>query len=227
MKAAVGFLTNSFVLPLCSEGVHLPLNNFFKYYVFMPTRAIQVWPLDGLWIIKCIWGIIAHQTIVNMHGLLMIHYEHNTDSSTWPWLNIEHFSYTTTRVSQYKLIIRDDDNKNEFLQTLNSHHTIGNCQRPVFSLAVYHHMHKITDQWILFLLNRSSKLRENNERNTNLSHVVVCFLMLDFETSNSKSEVSKSNSWKSTSFSKTTLLQREPFLTMFYTFNSSPFVVTK
>ena len=38
---------------------------------------------------------------------------------------------------------------------------------------------------------------------TPLSHEVVCFQMLDFETSNSKSEVSKSNSWKITSFSKT------------------------
>ena len=34
--------------------------------------------------------------------------------------------------------------------------------------------------------------------------------MLDFETSNSKSDVSKSNSWKTTSFSKTMSLQREP-----------------
>ena len=62
---------------------------------------------------------------------------------------------------------------------------------------------------------------------TPLSHEVVCFQMLDFETSNSKSEVSKSNSWKITSFSKTTLLQREPFLTMFYTINLSPLLVTK
>ena len=62
---------------------------------------------------------------------------------------------------------------------------------------------------------------------TPLSHEVVCFQMLDFETSKSNSEVSKSNSWKITSFSKTTLLQREPFLTMFYTINSSPLLVTK
>ena len=46
-----------------------------------------------------------------------------------------------------------------------------------------------------------------------LSHEVVCFQMLDFGTSNSKAELSKSNSWKTTSFSKTTLLQ-EPFLTI-------------
>ena len=51
--------------------------------------------------------------------------------------------------------------------------------------------------------------------------------MLDFETSNSKLEVSKSNSWKITSFSITTSLQREPFLTMFYTINLSPLLVSK
>ena len=65
------------------------------------------------------------------------------------------------------------------------------------------------------------------EEKTPLSHEVVCFQMLDFETSKSKSEVSKSNLWKITSFSKTTLLQREPFLTMFYTINSSPLLVKK
>ena len=59
------------------------------------------------------------------------------------------------------------------------------------------------------------------------SHEVLCFQMLDFETSNSKSEVSKSNSLKITSFSKTTSLQRELFLAMFYTINLSPLLVTK
>ena len=57
--------------------------------------------------------------------------------------------------------------------------------------------------------------------------MVVCFQMLDFETSHSDSEVSKSKSWKITSFSKTTLLQREPFLTMFYTINLSPLLILK
>ena len=60
-----------------------------------------------------------------------------------------------------------------------------------------------------------------------LSHEVVYFQMLDFETSNSKSEVSKSNSSKITSFSKTTSLQRVLFLTMFYTINLSPLLVFK
>ena len=40
--------------------------------------------------------------------------------------------------------------------------TIGNCQRPLFSLGVSQHMHKITNLW-KFEPNRSSKLRDNNE----------------------------------------------------------------
>ena len=51
--------------------------------------------------------------------------------------------------------------------------------------------------------------------------------MVDLGTSSSKSEVSKSNSWKITPFSKTMALQRMPFLTMFYTINLSPLPVTK
>ena len=77
--------------------------------------------------------------------------------------------------------------------------TIGNFQRPVFSLGVSQHMHKTTNLW-KFELNWSSKFGDNNEKKNTLSHEVVCFKMLDFETSNSKSKVSKSNSWKITSF---------------------------
>ena len=51
--------------------------------------------------------------------------------------------------------------------------------------------------------------------------------LVDFETSRSKPEVSKSNSWKIMSFSKTMALQRDLFLTMFYTINLSPLLVTK
>ena len=109
--------------------------------------------------------------------------------------------------------------------TLKTLDTIGNCQRPVFSLCVSQHMHKIINLW-KFELNWSWKLPDNNERKTPLSHEVVCIEMVDFETSNSKSEVSKSNSWKITSISKTMALQRETFLTMFYTINLSPLLVT-
>ena len=106
--------------------------------------------------------------------------------------------------------------------------TNGNCQRPVFLLAVSQHINKITKLW-KFEFNLLSKLRDNNERKKPLSPLKVeCFQqMLDFETSSSKSEVSKSNSRKITYFSKTTLLQREPFLTMFYAINSSPILITK
>ena len=51
--------------------------------------------------------------------------------------------------------------------------------------------------------------------------------MLDFETSNYKCEVSKSNSWEITSFSRTKSLQRVQFLTMCYTSNLSPLLLTK
>ena len=60
---------------------------------------------------------------------------------------------------------------------------IGNCQRPVFSLAVSQHMHEVTN----FELNRSSKLRENSERKIILVTQSCVFSKLDFETSNSKS----------------------------------------
>ena len=47
--------------------------------------------------------------------------------------------------------------------------TIDNCQRSVFSFSVSQHMHKITNLW-KFELNRSLKVRDNNERKTPLSH---------------------------------------------------------
>ena len=45
--------------------------------------------------------------------------------------------------------------------------TIGNCQRLAFTVGVSQHMHKITNLW-KFELNRSSKLRDNNERKITL-----------------------------------------------------------
>ena len=60
---------------------------------------------------------------------------------------------------------------------LNILHTIGNCQRPVFSLGVAQHMHQITNLWT-FQLNWSSKLRDNNERKTPLSHKLYAFRCL-------------------------------------------------
>ena len=112
-----------------------------------------------------------------------------------------------------------------YLKTLD---TIGYCQRPLFSLGVSQHIQKITNL-CKFELNWSSELRDNYERKKHPCHTKLCafICMPDFETSSSKLEVSKSNSWKITSLSKTKTLQREPFLTMFYTINLSPLLVTK
>ena len=50
---------------------------------------------------------------------------------------------------------------------LKGRYTFGNCQRTVFSLGVSQQKHKITSLW-KFGLNRSTKLRENDERNNTL-----------------------------------------------------------
>ena len=68
--------------------------------------------------------------------------------------------------------------------------TIGNCQRPGFSLGVSHHMHKITNLW-KFELKRSSKLRDNNERKNILVTWSCVFRCLISRPRNSKSEVLK------------------------------------
>ena len=54
--------------------------------------------------------------------------------------------------------------------------TIGDCQKPVFSIDVAHHMHKLTNLW-KFELNWSSKLQDNNERKNTL--VTQSFVLSD------------------------------------------------
>ena len=58
------------------------------------------------------------------------------------------------------------------------------------------------------------KLRDTEEKTTLVKE--SCVLLTTFGTSKSNSKVSKSNSWKITYYTKTTLLQRELFLTMFF-----------
>ena len=55
------------------------------------------------------------------------------------------------------------------LFTLKALDTIGNCQRLAFTVSVSQHMHKITNLW-KFELNRSSNLRDNNERKKHPCH---------------------------------------------------------
>ena len=110
-----------------------------------------------------------------------------------------------------------------FFFSLKTLDTIGNCQRPLSSLGVSQHMHIITNLW-QFELNRSSKLRDNNERKITPCHTKLCA----FRCLISRPQILnlRSNSRKITSFSKTKSLQRKPFLTMFYTVNLSPLLVT-
>ena len=96
---------------------------------------------------------------------------------------------------------------------LKGRYTFGNCQRPVFSLGVSHHNHKITNLW-KFGLNWSSKLRENDERKNTLVGR-ICVL-----SDKNKRLLARSLLlfyWEVTSFSKTGLLQRESFPTMLVT----------
>ena len=55
--------------------------------------------------------------------------------------------------------------------------TIGNCQRLAFAVGVSQHMHKITNL-CKFELNRSSKLRDNNERRNHPCHTKLCAFRL-------------------------------------------------
>ena len=94
-----------------------------------------------------------------------------------------------------------------------------NCQRPVWSLAVSQHMLKITNLWN-FVLNRSLKLRENNERKKHPCHTRLCAF---------RCLISRQLKFMGNYFLKTTLIHMrgEPFLTMFYNINLSPLRVTK
>ena len=66
-------------------------------------------------------------------------------------------------------------------------------------LNIYAQNNKSVKIWAQLVVEVAKIIME--EKKT-LSHKVVCFQMLDFETSKSNSEVSKTNSWKITSFSK-------------------------
>ena len=107
--------------------------------------------------------------------------------------------------------------------------TFGNCHRPVFLLGVSQHMHKTKHLW-KFELKWASKLWDNNGRNTLVTWSCVLwdtwFWDLKIKYWGLKIKF-KYFSGKLLRSQKTTLLQREPFLTMFYTINSSPLLVTK
>ena len=93
------------------------------------------------------------------------------------------------------------------LSCLRAPDQFGYGQWQTFSLGVSKHINKIKNLRKIGL-NWSSKLQENKERRKKKTIVAqICVLLDAF-------------------FSKTMLLQRELFLTMFYSFNSSPLLFT-
>ena len=71
------------------------------------------------------------------------------------------------------MLFKDQLDRSKALVPLKAVDTIGNCQRLVFTVGVSQHMHKITNLW-KFELNRSSNLRDNNERKKCLCHTKLC-----------------------------------------------------
>ena len=160
--------------------------------------------------------------------------ERIASSSTVQRLMILEFDYIPTTLIDFVAVPSLHNNEETLLGLRSRNHdiwnkslkavdTIGNCQRLVFTVGVSQHTLNITNLCKFELL-VAEAARYNARKNT-LSHEGVCFQMLDFETSNFKSEVSKSNSWKITSL--TMSLQRELFLTMFYTINLYPLLIIK
>ena len=92
--------------------------------------------------------------------------------------------------------------------------TVGICQRLAFTVGVSQHMHNNKNCENLSSIGHRTCEISMKEK-IPLSLEVVCVKIVYFETSSSKLEVLKLNSWKITSFSKTMSLHREPFLTMF------------
>ena len=80
-------------------------------------------------------------------------------------------------------------------------------------------MHKITNLYKFGL--ESLILQENGERKNTLVALLWAYCLC-FQMHNKRLQLTSFNIWvRITSFSKTTLFQRELFLTMFYTINSS------
>ena len=114
---------------------------------------------------------------------------------------------------------------NPRLKTLN---TIGNCQRQVFSntwcISTYRpYMHKITN--LCSIGHQSCEITMNEKHPGHTKLCAIRCLILRPQTLTWGLEIKFVE--KLLLSRKTTLLQREPFLTMFYIINLSPLLVTK
>ena len=107
------------------------------------------------------------------------------------------------------------------LHLLKGRYTFGSSQRPVFSLGVSQHKHKTTFEH--FSLTGQRNCEKMIEKTTLLDEL-VCFQTgkKDFQL-----EVFYYFGDRLPLFSKSMLFQREPFLTMLYTINSSAMLNTK
>ena len=91
------------------------------------------------------------------------------------------FEWQTIRLAQWFLFLpftSVDPGSNptswgRFHKEVKPLYMFGNCQRPVFSLCVSKHVHKITNLW-KFELNWSSKLGDMKEIKNNLNHTKLC-----------------------------------------------------
>ena len=96
------------------------------------------------------------------------------------------------------------------------------CVYKLFHFAQKEKIHIITNLWKLEL-NWSSKLRAMWKK----KHPWCIFVFFHLPNNKRLQLSLLLFEWEITSFSTTTLLQREPFLTMFYTTNLSPLLVIK
>ena len=96
-------------------------------------------------------------------------------------------------------------------------YTLGNCQGQVSSLCVYANFDKSTKLW-QFGFNSPPKLQENNEKKkTPLLQKFICIHQMPEKNFMLEAFLKfKYLGVKITPFSKTTRLERESFLTMFY-----------
>ena len=108
---------------------------------------------DGVFAVCCWLGVASDL----QDGCSAVHWTHSDWYRSWYGIVDHSGKYRSTGAVFHK----------KLRCVLKGRYKFMNCQRPVFSLGVSHHKHKITSLW-KFVLNRSSKLRENDERKNTL-----------------------------------------------------------
>ena len=140
---------------LCSRNVQLNLANISVYQAFMflspkPRSWVHCFHTEGCLLkchhIHCLLLIGCNRLIPPRYGRYLI--------ISLTLASVHLMGFWNERETHWEYI---------FTQIKKTLDTISKCHRPVFSFGVSQHMHNITNLW-KFELNRSSKLRDNNER---------------------------------------------------------------